>query len=94
MNREQASRGSHGRKGCVIRVPDEGTSGEKVERSERAERGGCGGADSAHRNATPRRFKRTVCERLVRNYDEIKEASRRDATATHARFPKLPCAYF
>lgn len=26
---ERASRGSHGRKGCVIRVPDEGTSGKR-----------------------------------------------------------------
>lgn len=26
---KRTNRGSHGRKGCVIRVPDEGTSGER-----------------------------------------------------------------
>lgn len=77
---ERTNRGSHGRKGCVIRVPDEGTSGERSNEPTNkrtvtcAE--GCRLGDSAYRTA----FR---CDTFSTNYvgrvgkKEIRQRTRR-----------------
>lgn len=87
---ERTNRGSHGRKGCVIRVPDEGTSGERSNEPTNkrtvtcAE--GCRLGDSAYRTTFRcDTFSTNYVGRVgKKKYDKEKHEGDGDA-----RFPKL-----
>lgn len=86
MGPERTSRGSHGRKGCVIRVPDEDTSAAKGRTNERTTwtRG-----TAIRRGIATRTLMQSIWHKLRDEGRKTTTTTRRDGGGGDALFPKL-----